>query len=347
MISAPTTKLILLIALITLLTSCAGSGGNKGVNQPAVRQRPTPPPEPQMTREEKVSGLKGEKVMLLSEEISDLPRQPTTLTSASMCWLGGGVDLFKDKTPYAPYAGKTGTITEASLNPKGDLELVVTLSEPAGKNLTFCQTEFLGFFGELEHARSLIGKTFWNKKKITLGSACNNFDKYETAAGAIQVPPFSQLTVTRADWGFRTFYGSAIEPSRIPVILYFKTESNQEGCIAKKLALVERLNIEEAPAGAPDYRKKKQDAFASLFYFQDPREIYSDWSDEIWLVVKEGKVAIGMTLEMAEVACGGALLKEGFVISAQTGQETQTQTAYSCDGRKFLVKDGRVSKLGT
>lgn len=207
--------------------------------------------------------------------------------------------------------------------------------------------EFLGFFGELDHARSLIGKTFWNKKRITLGSACNNFEKYETAAGAIQVPSFSKLTVTRADWGFWTFTGSAIEPSRIPVILYFKTDSDQEGCIAKKLALVERLNIEEAPAGAPDYRKKKQDAFASLFYFQDPREIYSDWDDQIWSVVKEGKVAIGMTLEMAEVACGGALLKEGFVISAQTGQETQTQTAYSCDGNKFLVKDGKVSKLGT
>lgn len=346
MISAPTTKLVLLIALITLLTSCAGSGGNKGLNEPAVRQRPTPPPEPQMTREQKVSGLKGEKVMLLSEEISELARQPATLTYASMCWLGGGVDLFKDKTPYAPYAGKTGTITEAALSPKGDLELVVTLSE-AGRKLKFCQTEFLGFFAELDHARSLIGKSFWNKKRITLGSSCNNFEKYEKAAGSIEVPPFSKLTLTRADWGFWTFTGSAIEPSRIPVILYFKTESHQEGCVAKKLALVERLNIEEAPVGAPDYRKKKQDAFASLFYFQDPREIYSDWDDEIWSVVKEGKVAIGMTLEMAEVACGGPLLKEGFVISAQTGQETQTQTAYSCDGSKFLVKDGKVSKLGT
>jgi hypothetical protein len=317
------------------------------VNESAARQRPTPPPEPHMTRDEKVSGLKGEKVMLLSEETSELARGPTTLTYASMCWMGGGVDLFKDRTPYTPYAGKTGTITEASLKPNGVLELVVTLSEPAGKKLTFCQTEFLGFFGELDHARSLIGKTFWNKKRLTLGSACNNFEKYEAAAGAIQVVPFSKLTVTRAEWGFRTFTGSAIEPSRIPVILYFKTESNQEGCVAKKLALVERLNIEEAPAGAPDYRKKKQDAFASLFYFQDPREIYSDWSDEIWSVVKEGKVAIGMTLEMAEVACGGALLTEGFVISSETGQETQTQTAYSCGGSKFLVKDGKVSKLGT
>jgi len=64
-----------------------------------------------------------------------------------------------------------------------------------------------------------------------------------------------------------------------------------------------------------------------------------EWSAATWALIEKGQVAIGMTHEMANVACGENLVEAGAVLSA-----TGSATIYQGCSTKFLVDGGKVTK---
>ena len=312
---APRVSLLVAVASICLIAI----GGAAGAQS-----------ESEVTRAEKVSGLEGEKVRLLPQSGSQ-----RELSYHTQCYLIDELEKLQRETEYSQYAGKTGTVTEASIRPDGFLRLLVALDE-SDEILTFCEIESLGFFAEMEFAKSLVGRTLWNRRKLQLQTDCSEYPQQRQPSGAIDVPILSPLVVTDAAWGFFTSFGSAVETSRIPIILSLKTPSQSEGCLVDKIAFVDDFNV-----GAQKMmRISYQEAFDDFFHLEDPRNAHSDWSDDIWSLIRKGRVAIGMTEAMAEMACGGQMEDEGYIVSGPG-----VATIYKCpEGDRFVIEGGKVTK---
>jgi hypothetical protein len=75
------------------------------------------------------------------------------------------------------------------------------------------------------------------------------------------------------------------------------------------------------------------------FFTDDPQKKFPKWKTDTWKLIRSGQVAIGMTKEMLDVACGIGLVQVGYVLS-----DGQSSDVYECNGRKFLVRDGKVTK---
>jgi hypothetical protein len=109
-------------------------------------------------------------------------------------------------------------------------------------------------------------------------------------------------------------------------------------------------------------------SYSDRFYLEDPRKLHPDWEDNIWRLIESGEVTVGMSEEMARMACGwqmkstGSVLAGGepstimmahpLIIVPRTTPSLQsfskaasgTPVQYECNTKKFMVEEGRVTK---
>jgi len=267
--------------------------------------------EGEMTDDEKILSWKGEKVIILKDGLEFI----------DFIYIGCKA---KDKLPRDEYAGKTGVIIESipeSRSPDRKMAITIAL-DGTNEKIVFCYPSHLGFFAELEYAKSLIGQEVWAKGKLKLSDDCSSFTKWDR--GKIEVAITTKLVVTRAEWGH----------ANRKIVLFFKTEANQEGCLADRGYFLDKYTLKELYGNLSPH-------YMSQFYLQDPHKQFPSWSLNIWKLIEKGEVAIGMTEDMARLACGGEMKATGFILSS-SGEETST--IYECGNKKFLVEKGKVTK---
>jgi hypothetical protein len=292
-------------------------------------------PPREMTEQEKVDSWKGEKVMLIGNE----PGQG----SQNIVWGGARCSNCKDGIgpcyrryekpdeglPNDAYAGKTGHVLETRFfepsPPEPRYEVVVEL-DGSGEKIVACSLEALGFFAERDAGMKLAGKMLWAKGQMKLARV-TDLQKDRSKLERIQVKNTQQLTVTRAEWGWPTQ----------TVVICFRTETNEEGCMDGwdgRYSIDDRFHMVPLTA----------DPYSNSVYEQSPRKLHPRWGKAIWEAIANEEIAIGMTEEMAKVACGKDLVKSGLILDMSHPDESSP--IYTCpeNRTRFLVRKGVVSK---
>lgn len=215
------------------------------------------------------------------------------------------------------YAGKSATIVGAKMASSYSPEIILELDE-THERIATADAGVLGFHSELEAAKKWAGKSLWSKGQIWLspmGSECERSIDDRIVAKNLQ-----HLTITRAEPG--------MEGHRVHFLV--KTDSGKEGWIG---GWTSHVDVDEALALSPK-------PIGEQFLLEDPRKKHATWKAGIWQLIEEGQVAIGMTEEMATLACGERMPKTGFVVSG----DQEIGTIYACNGKQFLVDKGKVTR---
>lgn len=303
-------NLTVLGLVVVALVGCA--------SEPPTRRLADPPePPPDLTRSEKLARWKGERVAILpSEFISDDFRLAEKPRGESI------------QEPLK-YHLRIGTIVEVRESPA--LELVVAL-EGSPERLIVGKEIYLGFFGELENARTLVGKSFWalGRQHLYREGSTPLDNIRNRKPDLLEIPPGSSVTATAADWGT---WG-------LPVRLKMRDEQGQEGWMyfgSDSACLDRRFHITQMNDRLCDPRYD----FTRGFHDQDLRQLFHDWSADTWRLVREGTVAVGMTEDMVRVTCGLSPERQKVVLV----EGIQVSTAYRCYDKLITVKDGRVTQV--
>ena len=273
-----------------------------------------------MTDEEKLRMWKNpEKVILL----------PNKYLQDSDSW---GVHLWDSKLekmrfdnllPGAKYIGKTGIIVEPK--PSSRNPWFYILLDDTNETVKTDDEECVGFLSEMEIAQTYIGKHFWAKGSIRMRDVARDEEVF--------IPNLTKLTVSRIEWGHPGIF------ARFSV--YFKTPEGREllqttpnGVAYVPMGFLRQYYFERVPYPITTY-----------LYPKDPRELFPGWSKTIWQLIEKGEVAIGMTSDMAQLACAGRMIPSGAILS-QSPAGDELSIIYACEGKyqRFLVEKGKVTK---
>lgn len=214
---------------------------------------------------------------------------------------------------------QTGVVMKVGANTNSPYEVQVQL-DGTGKTIT--RNGFhLGFLVEFEEAKKLTGRKVWAKGRVVLSDATN-----PRVPRLLEVNPGTELEIERAEWS----------PYFFPeILLYTKLPSGEIGEFEVGSSGV-------APKGWLDSRfhpspQRTWPVNEDLF-FEDPRKLYPKWNKDIWKLIESGMVAIGMTQDMVQAACGSGLKWVGAVI------EGSVALMYECHDKRFLMDSGKVTK---
>jgi len=295
-------------------------------------------PAAEMTVEEVMQSWVGERVFFLPPAIEGL-----TLGEYSSNPGNHGCSVAWNEDPYDPYAGQTGVIVEARAGYEPELRIAM---EGTGEEVVLCSSNGLGFFSELEFAQGLVGQELWTRKAEDLARICPSpqevavdhaaksfkLDGFETT-----LPAVSRVSVTRVEWGIAVPGDSGLrafaEIGERPIRLYFETDDGQEYCTySSKQHFVDRFHplVENT-----DYSGLEN--YMSDFYLEDPVLRHPDWSQDVWELIRNQEVAIGMDLEMALMAAGGKAYKMGIALRDGSAGTILLGSVYP---RQAFVVDG-------
>lgn len=263
---------------------------------------------PKMTSREKVAKWKGEKVTFLGS----LPLWCSETPKSS---------LRRDK-----YRGQTGVLIETTSKSDTDHSLVIQLDKTNQKVIWNAYWE-LGFQSELESAKTWIGRSLWSKGPHTIQPDARICLEEADRQGRSPLHNIEKVTITRAEFG----------DSGQTILFFVRTEDGREGWLDGWDGW-DRFDDKYHIYFDSDWNKHP---YSYHFHLDDPRKKHPKWSPTIWKVIERGRVAIGMTEEMAYLACGKRMLFSGTVLSS-SGKEVSE--ILSCNGREFMVKNGKVIK---
>ncbi len=282
----------------------------------------SPAEPPAMTDAQKVATWTGERVMLVGRPFDKVNYHPYLKPRGKSSSLR-----------YADYVGKTGVVTEATAAP--ELKMVVRL-DGSGEELEVRSPADgdVFFLAELEAARkamaALADRPVWTKARMTLDGPETEESRRNNTSTGFPVPPLTKLAAKGAD---------TRQDSYQPLRLSFRLEDGREGTLSmggqSGACLEPRLHL-SIYGGAC----RKPWTAEAAFYLAAPETLFPGWSPDVWKLVRKGEVAIGMTEAMARVACGGALLEAGGVLS----DDGKLAPIYWCYEKKFLVRGGKVAK---
>jgi hypothetical protein len=280
--------------------------------------------EQEMTGEENIAGWKGEKVIFLPYPVYETH----TVEHFGVCSAATYFHLASnpsEKLLTRDYVGRTGTIKEAK-KVGYRVKLRIVLDE-SGEEIIGCGEGPLGFFSELKAAKQMVGRTMWAKGGLNL---VTDFDP-ETPRNTGKtswVKNTKRVLVTKVEWG----------SERDPIHFFVRTDDGLEGFIfyfgTTRVSFDDRFCF--APCRSPEL----------LFFNEDPRTQYTEWSDAIWELIENGEVAVGMTEEMVRLACpGGKLRKFGSLLSDDS---QSVAPIYLCfpTMQRFTIENEKVTRIG-
>jgi len=121
-----------------------------------------------------------------------------------------------------------------------------------------------------------------------------------------------------------------------PIYLLLKTDTGQEGWLTGWDGydhFDSKFHITKELAGVPNLH------YTFRFHAEDPHKLHPDWKPPVWKLIEDSEIAIGMTEEMAKMACGRTIRTAGFVLT-----DGESSPIYLCHYKKFLVEKGKVTK---
>lgn len=307
-----------------------------------VVQKPTR--QPSITLEEKIKLWKGQKVIILPSRDPNpkyfAPRYPAAhvrlrrysesekfeLTTKQQ-----NIEFFKTYDslglPTKEYAGRTGVVLDVQKRDLADypgiLEYLVAL-DGSGEKVVVRNGDpddpDLGFFAEMELARSYVGQSVWRKQ------AWDALHSYvgQSDSGGVPVKHTQRMTVSRAEW--RT--DSNDSPA---IVLWFKSDTGQEAPKHADCNFDDKFAIKHRYLCFSD-----TDDF---YYFEDPRAKFPNWPRQIWQLIENQEVAVGMTEDMAKLACAPRMERAGVILSGDA-----LDIIYRGCNKKFVIAGGKVTK---
>lgn len=253
---------------------------------------------------------KGERVILIPSDYSGGATRP---------FLPDGRLAGREKNIGDSYRGRTGVVSEAKVAADAfgieQRGLVVALDDSNEKVLA--DPASLVYIAEIEKAKAaFVGRTFWTRGPLSLYEASQ-----PRAARSVEVSPTTKVQVTTAGPGV---FGEPVELEiRLPDgrLSYFRFD--QDKCVDVRFRPSCKANFQAA----------------TQFFDRDPHTMFPKWSPAIWKEIEKGLVAIGMTQEMVDAACGPTLRQPGAVI-----ESGKLGTIYRCGPLEFLMEAGLVTK---
>ena len=293
-----------------------------GVAEAVTQQKADDKVKPEMVDAEKRARWKGERVTVLGTKPLSCPTQ-------------GKADIFflrsyeksEKRLLDGKYVGQTGVIVDASMRNSVFPEIVIQLDK-TGEKVVCEGDQGLGFHSELEIAREMVGRSLWSRGPQTL-TPDHHLCQDLLARGDSRVPlkNLQKVTITRVEFGHHLQ----------SIYLLLKTEDGKEGWLSGWDGydyFDERFHIARS-RGVATYH------YSHRFQTEDPRKLHPDWKDSVWKLIENGELAIGMTEEMAKMACGRQIKPTGSVPSPSSDE---TSSIYECNCEKFLVEKGKVTK---
>ncbi len=265
----------------------------------------------------KAAKWKGEKLTLLGEAPVTCPQ----LRVPHMGTTPYNVEGRPERIPTAAYVGKRATIVD--VRPGSSSPDVVLEIEGSIEHVVASLDEVLGFDSELEEAKKWAGRSIWVKGSQWLRPVDKPCQDSLLMQDRIETKNLQHLTVVRA------------EPGTTGQRVWFlvRTDAGTEGWLD---GYMDSFQFDEAHT---DYLTRP---FRSHVLTEDPRKKHAAWKPAIWTLIDEGKVALGMTAEMATLACGRRMSEVGTTI----GPKQQIGKIYECNGQRFRVEGGTVVKYG-
>lgn len=291
-----------------------------------LRQAAEDEAKPEMTNAEKIARWIGEKLTFLDEKPLGCPGRHMAMA------MQGALESAPDKgepgsLDYSSYVGQTGVILEAKMGPT-EPRIVIKVDK-TGEKVVAKSDWGLGFQTEFDAAKEWVGRSLWSKGAQTIerrDQLCVDFDN---KAERISLKHLEKVTITGVEFG-----------THLQGLYFFvKTENGQEGSLDGYEGydyLGGRFHLLDPDATVPVR------PYSYRFYSNDPRKMHPDWSGQVWKLIEGGEVAIGMTGEMAEVACGREMKVIGFVLPPSGAG---TSAIYECNKRRFLLEKGTVTKF--
>jgi hypothetical protein len=159
-----------------------------------------------------------------------------------------------------------------------------------------------------------LNKTLWFKK-----SELVLYDEEKDKFSGINFKKYSPVKVIDIIAGW---YNTA------PVRFIIQSTEGNEGFVDINLS---GTNVSE--------KLRVHSRFEDNFFIQDPRIIYS-WPEEVWKVIQEGKVIIGMTSEQTELSWG----KPKDINRTKTANGNSEQWIYQA-GNYLYFEDGILKTI--
>lgn len=250
----------------------------------------------EMTNAERLASWKGEKVLILGSKPSRcaLPKDGAPY----MLWRPGAPE--NDRLSVNLFAGQTGTIIQAEAVSDSSNQIVTQLED--GQKVIARDETPLGFQAELEAARKMIGRSLWSRGPQTIASPGTLCADSITDKGRISLNNLERVTITGAEFGTHL--------QKIHFVA--KTDDGREGVLdgwEGNDFVDTRFHLVKASWGV------RLGPYSDRFHLEDQRKLHPTWSAAVWKLIGAGDVAIGMTEEMAYLACGRYLRPAGFILS--------------------------------
>lgn len=308
-----TRKLSLLILCLSLgllsgrQTYARGQSENE--SQQDVTQRSA------MSKFEKLDSWKGEKVIL--------PMDAHTRANEKL-YFGGNRSGYGDYLWHQPgnpkegvprtVQGRTGVIVEVEKDLENWWNSNVTIElDGSGERIVLSSVagDYLTFQAEIAAAQALVGQTWWSRGTNYL----------KVPGDTVRVNNLEPLVLSRVER----------DDADGTVSWYFKSDRVGEGKLDRTVYVESRFHPND-DTGDTLYTRR--------FHVKDLHEQFPKWSKATWELIEKSIIAIGMTKEMAELACGDQLAEVGAVLSPSGA----AAPIYSCRDKKFLVEGGKVTK---
>jgi hypothetical protein len=333
-------RIITLMAIAGFLIFCVSDFGSRRHGKYTFLQA-----QARFGIQERLSFWKGQKVILLTDTDEPVPYvRPVTegerfseISAKDQAQLLDQyrVSVPSERQPKSHYV-ETGVVVDARNGDYKDgsgalvgySEFLVAL-DGSGEKVVVRQDYSLGFFAEMEIAKSLIGKSLWKK-----GYWPEYIENWKNT---------QKLTVSRAEW----YKGKAAWDCS-SIYLCFKADQGKDQCLEPCAFFGnERGGYIDPRFHSPGNGYRRPFLNDSLFFFEDPHKTYSRWPAGIWALIENREVAIGMTEEMVKVACGDdGYRRLGAMISPSNVGTIYEGCIGSRSGfQRFLMENGKVTKF--
>lgn len=227
--------------------------------------------------------------------------------------------------PYDALVGKVGTITEIEPRPTGTLnfrKVIIKLEASDESVITKALDDSISditLLSDIEEGRKRwVGKTLWYKKKNIRPST--------------DAEPQEWLVVTKK-YQPVTVSGVMVGAERGAVDFVLKFRNGQEGLVSVELSV-----SNTSPSSLKIFGKNC--SFDANFFIDDPR-LAHNWPEEVWSVIENDQVVVGMNMDQVIMAWG----EPDSINTTSTRMSDLSQWIYSNNRYVYLNGSGKVTAV--
>lgn len=263
----------------------------------------------------------------VGQDVIFLPGSPSQQESGYFGYSFLRRDAMIDMAPYADLAGRRATVQ--SIAQTSGYSVPVVLRHEDGRTLyarTFGGSLMsVAFASEFENAQKCIGRAVWHRA-VHGYKFVSNFDPSTGREHGAEVTNLEQFLVVGVELG----------PHEQKPLRFLMQRDNGETLIW--LGSYSRIN---------DSQERLLDPFTENWHLSDPIALYPDWPEDVWDLILNFEVSIGMTPEMVRLAWGEPKTITRSITQAGRSEHWRYGDRGSADHlfANVLFQDGRVTAI--